>query len=186
MSFFFSRKGALVFVGAVLASLVSCATLDPYERMTSDDCLVLIPSTLTNDSGTSAGRTFTMEFDNGVRAAIKNETLGYLVVHLRFPIGLVAVNSSVTGERMTGATSRTQYGFTIPYLPGQIVVSSLMFSQTVKKVGEREYMTNWDFVPVPEDVREQVLEAFWKSKEATTWQGAPVAAAEVTPPTASQ
>lgn len=167
-----SRAAALliVLVGAVATS---CATIDPNERLTSDDCLVLIPTTMNNTSGANASRYYVVTVDNGVDLAVKNGDLGYLAIVIRKPQSLVSLASSVSGDRVTGNSTKHQIHLDLPYRPGEIVVFPEIFSQSMVKVSETGYQTSWDFVPLSEHIRAKVLDQFWASSRSSSWKGTP-------------
>lgn len=158
-------------VAGLVGLLVGCATTSPYERLTSDDCLVLVPTQLSNPDNAPLARRYVLHFDRGPDRRVENVREGYVLVPIREFCRLTGLSSSVASDEATGEAFEVRISQDLPYRPGELLVADFTFRQTVKKVAEHRFSTAWDLVPTGAELAKRTRGEFLNTPVAAFWAG---------------
>jgi hypothetical protein len=158
---------------AFAASLIlhSCVSAPGLERLTSDDCIVLIPTVINNPDKVGVSRSFYISFSDDRRALeTKKADEDYIAVFTREAgLRLTGVNSQVTGDRAFGDSSNDDVERTLPYEPGSVIVADFTFFVSISKKGPSETLSSWSIVETKPEIKERCLKKFKKTKGSTSW-----------------
>lgn len=164
-------KRTLSLVLALIA-LSSCATVSSFERLTSDETVVLVPVQFDNQTSSSPARTYYLRFSNGMRVSAPKDKFGWVALKVTGPVKLVGVDSQVTATNFTGNASAYSLGLDLPYQPGAVVVWDWTFEQVLTQTGPNSYTTAWDLVDTDLDHAQTSVQSFIASKDGKTWADA--------------
>jgi hypothetical protein len=167
------KKSILLVALAAALACAGCATSgSPLERRTSDDCLVLIRTTVRNPDNAPTVRKY--EFSLSVEAPAleaSNFQEGYMAVLLREPnVKLVMLKSRIQkGSNIRGDSFDQPLDLDLPYKPGEIVVADFVFAQKLVRDSPNEFTTSYEFVNTSDTDRRSILDRFKKTKAAQSW-----------------
>lgn len=157
---------------AILAS--SCATTTGIPgRLTSDDCLVLIRTTLENKGGAPLARDYYMLFkgiEKKVRVSKKADDFVFLVV--REPgIKLEGLSSKIdSNARVKGDSFEIPVDLELPYKPGKVVAADFTFAQLLETTGSNSYRSSFDFIEITADRKAELIVRFRKAEGSDAWK----------------
>jgi len=156
---------------AILAS--SCATTGIPGRLTSDDCLVLIRTTLENKGGAPLARDYYMLFsgmEKGIKVSNKADDFVFLVV--REPgTKLERLSSSIDrNTAVTGDSFDIPVDIDLPYKPGKVVAADFTFAQLLETTGSNSYRSSFDFIETTADRKAELIERFRKVEGSEAWK----------------
>lgn len=142
--------------------IASCASMpNPNAKRTSDDCLVLIRTSTIAGSDAPKDREYTFKFSDSIanrKVPLSQE--GYIAIHVRRAGAKIIGLTSKVGGNSQGESTSTDLDMPLPYAYGQIVVTPLTFVHTIKKTGEREYLSIIEFVPTPKEAAQKLIEQY--------------------------
>lgn len=156
---------------AVIAILASCATTSFHLKKTSDDCLVLIRTTVVNEDKAPTAREYHFKLSSGYATlTAPNDTEGFMVVKIREPgVKIVGVTSDVNRALATGDSMDEPLDVDLPYKHGEVVVADFTFTQTLEKLDEHHFVSSYDFQKTSDESKAALLEQFRKKEEAKSW-----------------
>ncbi len=162
------RRSAILVLSLLVAS---CATAPSYERMTSDDCLVLVPTVIVNPEKISSARNYYLAVSDGRKPLeVKKNDMDFLVLLVREKgIRLTGISSNVSADKATGDSFKQGLNLLLPYERGKVLVADFTFSQTLKRESASRILTYWGFIDTKADVRASCIEMFKRTKAAATW-----------------
>lgn len=165
------KMSVLGFTLAVALVFASCASASSYERMTSDDCLVLLPSTLSNKDGVPTARNYYLQFsDKRKQIKIGKKSDGYILILIRSDDVRITGISSNVGEGSIGESYAMDLNIPIAYHRGEIVVADYTFEQRLVMINTSSSQSHWNFVETKKEDTAKYLEMFMKTPASKTWQ----------------
>jgi len=156
-----------------LILLSSCASAPSLERLTSDDCLILIPTTVRSDSDAVIGRKYYFILnESDEKLPISTEKLAYVPIFTRHPgLKISRLTSSVSSNFEGSSSNDELFGMNLPYEPGKVVVYSKMVVYTIKKTGANSYTSQINMVKTDDQTKKQTLDLFFsKDEDAASWK----------------
>lgn len=152
--------------------LVSCASIDhPTQRLTSDDCLVIIPTTLVNNYQLPTARDYFFHFSN-YPSSIKviKDSKSYIAISVnRDDVLLLKLTSNIGENSVTGKEFKQELSIPLPYKRGEVIVADFTFEQVLTRIDARTMQSSYDFVDTKPEIREYCLERFLNSKYGNDW-----------------
>ncbi len=155
---------------AFLFLMISCTSIDYSQKLTSDDCMVLIPVGLDKSAGTVAARSYTITIP-GLEKPVEIPKVrnGYIPVKIRRDSqDIEALKSSVSNRNFSGKSTSDEIFQELPYEPGQVVVCDFRIVQKIEKVGNSNY-DSVNFLPVTEKEMESIQEDFLSQEINASW-----------------
>jgi len=173
-------KRMIKFVSAVLVlaclavMIPSCASQATYDRVTNEDCLVLIPTEIVSTDGLQLTRDYYLHFSDGQAkrkiSKVKDDLIPVLIRSEGVSITLVSSSVSSGGQHnVVGGTYECPVDLKLPYGPGKVIVYEYTFVQSYAKVTGTSYQSRWGFDKTPEGKMETHMSAFRSRPEATSW-----------------
>jgi hypothetical protein len=160
--------------GALLAisfGVLSCVSPPAaLERITSDDCLVLIPCTMANKASATIGRTYFLHFSDARRSVkIAKKPLSYIPVRVSEPgLTIQAIKSNID-EGFIGDKSQSDLEIALPYERGKVIVTDYTFDQVITTKDGTTWI-HWRFLDTSEDTSARCVSLFMKSTDADSWK----------------
>jgi len=155
----------------VMIQLFSCSTTYSNVKLTSDDCMVLIPVGIDRPSGTDLARTYTLQvsgMDHTIN--IPKTTRGYTMVKIRKDSqNIISLRSKVTNSKYTGSSSKDEIFRDLPYSPGKIVICDFRIIQKIKKVNDHSFTSSINFYPITEAEKDDLVKKFLSEKTNSSW-----------------
>lgn len=161
---------AVAIVGGVMVG-ISLAS-DPLVALSSDDCLVLVPTKMMNPDAIPMARKYRLLIGKK-EYRISEAKEDYVAILVHGPTAITGLSSKVEAEGFRGESFQVKLAIDLPYRPGEVVVADRTFLFSLEKVGDRSYMSRSDFVDTASDVSQRVLKAFKGSSAAKTWVVSP-------------
>jgi hypothetical protein len=157
---------------ALVTLTVSCATNSFPPKKTSDDCLVLVRTTIVNKDNSPIAREYRFVLSpSNTTFAVPNDSEGFVIFMIREPgARIIGLTSQVNMARFTGESFDEPLDFELPYKHGEVVVADFTFTQTIEKTSEYHYTSRFDFQKTPDDSKAAILEKFRKMEGAQSWQ----------------
>jgi hypothetical protein len=153
-----------------IAFLVSCVTVAFPPKKTSDDCLILIRTTIVNKDNAPSAREFHFKLSSGATITAPHDTEGFMAVMIREPgVKIIRLTSDVNQALATGDSLYEPLDIDLPYKHGEVVVADFIFAQTLEKADERRFLSSFDFQNTSDESKAAVLEQFRKKEEAKSW-----------------
>ena len=162
------KKIVLLLIVCVL--MASCRTTMNKEKLSSDDCMVLIPVGVDRPAGVDIVRTYNLSI-SGIEDSIKlpKTTSGYLAVKIRKDSqDIIALKSRIADTGYTGKASKNDMLKELPYSPGQVVVCDFRIIHKIRKSGNHSY-SGIVFNPVTEEEKEQMINQFLSQPMNSSW-----------------
>jgi|GEM_PF-3417515 len=155
--------------------VASCASQESYERVTSEDCLVLIPTEIISTDGLQIARDYYLHFSDGQKkrkiSKVKNELLPIIVRSEGVSISSISSSVSSGGQHnVVGGTSEFPLDLALPYVPGKVVVYEYTFVQSYTKVDGTSFQSRWGFNNTQELKKQDYLADFIKRPESSSWR----------------
>ena len=150
--------------------MISCETVDYSQRLTSDDCMVLIPVGLEKSAGTVAARSYKITIP-GIEKPLEIPKVrnGYIPVKIRRDTqDIESLKSSVSNRNFTGKSTSDEVFQELPYEPGKVVVCDFRIVQKIEKVGNSNY-NEVNFLPITEKEKETIQEDFLSQLTNASW-----------------
>lgn len=165
-------KLTLGIVAALLAVLVGCASTPASLRLTSDDCLVLIPTRLENPDQAPTARQFSFRLSSGAAlASVGQSTVGYVSVLVQGPdVKITGLTSDVRGQNVRGDSWAIDLSAQLPYEPAQVIIWDKTFVHKISKVGDHAFSSDYGFEATTSAVQAAVRADFDKSAAAADWK----------------
>jgi hypothetical protein len=165
---------AFLLVAASTLGLLSCASTgsgDFLRRMTSDDCLVVIRTTVDNRGNAPTARQYTFKLSGdypNIKAS--NGVDGYMFVRIHEAgVSIIGLSSSISASNVSGASFDIPLDRPLPYKPGEVVVTDFSFAQTLIRNGDKQYTSGFDFPETAEDHKADVLDKIKALDGAKSW-----------------
>lgn len=163
---------------AVLAALlaISCASIQNIPpRKTSDECLVLIHTTIMAEHEASRSRVFKLKLSaNHPAITVPKYDDGFVMVRISGPeVRIVGIASNVQSPNEYGNSTSAPLDLELPYEPGKVVVADFTFAQKItKNEATRTTWGSWEFVDTSEADKARILELFGQApgREAASWR----------------
>ncbi len=165
------RNLKIILILAVMVQLISCSTISNKEKLTSDDCMVLIPVGVDRPVGTHTARTYTLHV-SGLDKSIKisKKAVGYIEVKIRRDSqDIIALKSKITDSNFTGKSSNDEMFKDLPYSPGQVVACDFRIIQKMEEVAPNRYISSIDFKPVSADEQKELVNKFMSQPANASW-----------------
>jgi hypothetical protein len=163
----------LITLGLVVVLLNACASTSSKSliKKTSDDCLVLIKTTLTNKSRVPTAFTYYFKLSNDYPTlAASHHTDDFMTVLIREPgVKIVSLSTRITDSQVKGESSNLPFDFTLPYKPGEVVVADFSFANILEKVDTYNFISHFDLPTMTPEAKDALLEQFLKTKAAASW-----------------
>lgn len=160
----------LAFIAILVFS--SCASqLPQIDREISDDCLVIIPTTISNKSGDPVARDYYLDFSNGVKKRkISDKSNHYIVIRIRESgVKIIGLSTSVNRSDYTGASYQYDINISLPYKKGEVLVSDYTFEQYLQRINETTFQSSWDFIETKDADYEKYLDKFMATDVSKSW-----------------
>jgi hypothetical protein len=162
------RISALLGILVLLASCTSAPK--PTIRRTSDDCLVLIRTTIVSSEGAPRDRKYRFLFSDGIPSAqVPSKDEGYVAILVRKPKVKVTGITSTVGGNSTGEASSTTLELELPYKYGEIIVAPFAFAQSISKTGERTFTSSIEFIETPPEAITKLIERYRREHPDDGW-----------------
>jgi hypothetical protein len=161
---------------AVIVLLASCATtaFPPSAfppRKTSDDCLVLIRTTIANKDNVPTAREYHFKLSSGnATITAPDDNDGFMFVFVREPgVKIVGLTSEVNKYLFSGNSLDEPLEVDLPYKHGEVVVADFTFVQTLEKLDEYHFISSFDFQKTSDESKAALIEKFRKKDGAKSW-----------------
>lgn len=150
--------------------LVSCRSY-VRERVSSDECLVLVRCEVSNPDNAKQGRFFKFRLSSGEQTAfIRKE---YAAIYLAGPGAFISGVASEVGEGFRGDMSFEDVQIPLPYEPGAVLVADAVFVHVLKKIDATTVSSGYRFAELEETSRRATLDAARGDLALRTWFYAP-------------
>jgi hypothetical protein len=167
----------LVLLCCIAASLVasSCATSPRIPvRKTSDDCLVLIHTTIMADKDAFRARNYRLKLSDGYPVLqVPKDDNGFIAVRVSGPdTKIVRIESDVPSSAGYGSSESRPLDIDIPWEPGKVIVADFTFTQKfTKELNTNTTWSSWDIIDTSDADKKALLERYRKDKspEANSW-----------------
>jgi hypothetical protein len=170
------NKFGMLVIFAILAFLASCATTaSPPNyfppKKTSDDCLVLIHTTIVNKDHVPVARQYNFKISSGYATmTASQDSDSFMIVFVRESgVKIVGITSEVNGYKITGDSLDEPLDIDLPYKPGEVVVADFTFVQTLEKSSENHFISSFEFQGTSDESKAALLEQFRKREGAQSW-----------------
>jgi hypothetical protein len=170
------NKLTLLVYSAVALLIVSCATGPSIPiKKTSDDCLVLIHTTIVADKNASRSRVFHFSLSAGYpELEVPQDDDGFIMLGVTTPeVKILGIKSNVQATNEHGESTSVPLDIELPYEPGKVLVDDLTFTQKItKNVSTNTTWVNWNFVETTDADKKMLLERFSKvaGPKAASWR----------------
>jgi len=160
----------LVIVAQIIG-LASCATVP--KKTSPEDCLVLIRTTLINETGQASVRDYSFYFSDDIKPVIVDDrNNSFTMVRVRKAgVMLVKLHSKIVSSDFSGAESNQDTDFDLPYKAGQVIIADFAFVRRI--VGNRDIgiMIYTDFKRLSPEEKDALMEEAVKNKIIQKWEG---------------
>ena len=161
-------------LAALVSMIASCASQETYERVTSEDCLVLIPTEIVGTDGLQLTRDYFLHFSDGQKrrkiSKVKDDLLPVIISGDGVAISSLSSSVSSGGQHnVVGGTTEFPLDLALPYAPGKVVVYEYTFVQSYEKTDGAHYLSRWGFNKTPEEKIPGYLAEFGQRPEAGSW-----------------
>lgn len=163
----------LLFAVALVATIASCSTTKGFpQRMSSDDCLVVIRTTIQNDDDMPVARRyfFQLSGDYPIMRVTGNSD-GFVVARIRESgVSITGISSDISiWKNVTGDSFSAPLSRALPYKPGEVVVADFSFVQVLTKTGYKTFSNNWQFAEMSKEEKDALVERLRALKRAESW-----------------
>ena len=148
----------------------SCATRYP-ERYSSDECLVVVSTTLDNPKGLPVGRKYSFRLADGTIISVAGRE--FVAFKVYGPGMTIEHISSHVEAEFQGDSSRDMVDIPLPYIPGEVVVADFEFIHKLSKKDEQTILSETSFRKLPPDGIERLLEKLRSADGYSTWFAEP-------------
>ncbi len=160
---------------ALVVMIPACASQATYDRVTSEDCLVLIPTEIVSTDGLNLTRDYYLHFSDGQAkrkiSKVKNDLIPVLIQSDGVSITMVSSSVSSGGQHnVVGGTYECPVDLKLPYDPGKVIVYEYSFLQSYAKVDGSSFQSRWGFNKTPGDKMEFHMSEFLSRPEAQSWK----------------
>lgn len=153
--------------------LASCASQITYERLTSEDCLVLIPTEIISTGGMQLTRDYFLNFSDGQKkrkiSKVRNDLIPVLIRSDSVTISSISSSISPGGHNVVGGETSYPLDLALPYVPGKVIVFEYTFAQSYEKPDETHVLSRWGFTATPELKKQDYLADFFARPESSSW-----------------
>ena len=158
---------AVMVFGFVLSA---CQTGAQYEKVSSSDCLVLVPSTLINQEGGPVLRKYYLELNDGQVIKVPENKRSFIPIIISQEDVYVISIVSKLDDYVVGEATKRPMNLQLPYVSGKAVVSDATFVQEIIKKDAYSYVTRAGFINTTSDQKAETMELFRKKKYSESWQ----------------
>ena len=159
----------LLFAVGILFSVVSCQTGPVYEKLSSTDCLVLIPTVVVKDANTEILRYFKFHLSDGTTRRVWNKPNDVIQVYMTEPgLRLTGISSHVDTNAL-GNHHESELDLELPYKPGKVIVSDYTFMQRQEKINDGRYQSSIGFIETTPEQRQKSMDMFRKMSHSASW-----------------
>lgn len=164
------KSNFLIYI-IVLSVLFSCKTTENYDRLTSDDCLIAIPTGIKTPKGTKLARTYYIEVsDLDSKIPIPHNSSDYIYIKIKKDNhSIISLNSKVTNDDYTGKSSNYDMNIQLPYLPGEVIIADFKVFQKIERAESGGYLSNAYMSTISDKEKERVLVDIKKKPELSSW-----------------
>lgn len=161
-----------LFIFVLIIFLISsCATTISRDKLTSDDCLVLVKTKIENPDKLKVARTYRFnitDFQAVISVPKKEESIVYIKIR-NDSTYIEAISSNVTDKEYTGTRSKDESEFLLPYAPGEVVVADFIFIQTIKKISSRKMSSSISFEQISSSEKDSLLKINSEDSNFDSW-----------------
>ncbi len=163
-------KNKLIVLFSAIFLFAGCTTFAP-EKVTPDDCLVVIKTTFENPKKHPILRNYYLNFSNIYdKKMISKKKEDYMLIVIdNDQTTIESVYTKIIGGNTTGNTTGWDVDIPLPYKPGELVVADFCFIQTITKNGPNSYTTDGDFYILDKEERDQILTSYSNMEEFQDW-----------------
>lgn len=141
------------------------------EKLSSDDCLVIIKTTVTNPDDHPVARRYSLRVtgnDNKIRIMQGKDSFIYVLVK-NDEYQIETMHSVVVGNNWKGKPTEYQVGISLPYEPGKLIIADVGFDLNTNRIKRHEYMSEPSFFDVSEEEKENLLEKLKGRGDFSDW-----------------
>jgi hypothetical protein len=170
------KKLILLACAAAALLAVSCASAPTIPtKKTSDDCMVLIHTTIAADKEASRSREFRLKLSEGYpKIKVPQYDDGFIMLRVAGPgAKIVGIESDVQATNEHGESTSAPLDLEMPYEAGKVVVADYTFTQKITKDAARKTTwVTWNFADTTDADKKMLLERFGKVEgpEAASWR----------------
>jgi len=165
------KKITVFIIFIIILSVSGCAGIPAPEKLTSDDCLVLIKTRIENPDHATVARTFSFLI-NGVNnpVVVSQKKDSFVAIKIRKDkTNILAIISDVTKEGFEGDITNTELNITLPYESEKVIVADIVFVQKYKHVSSKQTTVAYEFERITEKEREILLSECKDSNKFLSW-----------------
>ncbi len=165
-------KKYITIILILVSLIISCATtVNENERLTSDDCLVVIKTVLANPDKVPAAREYQLTIE-GLEAPviIPRTSEGFVYFKIRNPgYKVTSITSSIKSDKARGEDSNQDVNIDLPYEYNSIVIAPFVVVQTYKKIKSNEFSSSIDIEKITYDEKRKLLTELEEDESLISW-----------------
>lgn len=162
-------KRIILFTLAVFL-LASCTSVP--EKLSSDDCLVIMKTTVTKEKDSyKAGRSYSLKISNNddwVKIAKDKDSFIYFVINNEDDY-IEAMKSYVIGHNMSGRNSEFPVEIDLPYEPGKLIIADIGFDLKITYESSGTFMNEPGIFKLSEEEKEKLLRKIQGRGDFSSW-----------------
>lgn len=166
-----NKRFLLITTTILLLLLTGCKTTVSYKKLTSDDCIVVIPTETITPRGKSMARTYYLKVSNiNRRIPIPKGSMDYILIKIRKDNHkIISMTSKITDPGYVGQDSAESMNLQLPYTPGEVVVANFKIIQKMEETGSNSF-TSWGYmVPTEDGDKNRVSKIVGKDPLLNSW-----------------
>jgi hypothetical protein len=163
-------KFPLLITLAAMALTAGCASVPAPQS--AQDCLVAVPVRFDADPGVKIVREYRIVLNGDLGDyRLPQRYSGYVLVRLNGAAAqIVEITSKVNEEGYSGASGQTAINISLPYEPGAILILDRAFVLRAYSISQRTSRTSWDFEPLEDEFRDEIVEELRKLDGIDAWR----------------
>jgi len=167
-------KRCIIFMMAIvlLTVLSGCLSMVVPEKLTADDCLVIIKTQVDNPDEMPVARNYYFKITGyeGSMGVTESESGNLYIVVRNNNTKIEAVSTSVMDKDFRGDDNVTELDIPLPYAPGKVIVFDLVFVQKLTRTTRAAVMVESGFEPITDELREKTYNTIATSKAFESWR----------------
>lgn len=164
-------KKLLIMLVFLSVLLVGCTTMNRYELLTSDDCLVIMKTKIINPHNLNLARDYKIKI-TGVDYAISlpKEDEGFIYLKTRRDgILIETISSKISDDDYTGESSKDRLDIPLPYAHGEVVVADFAIVLNMDLVSKTTQTSFLSFDLISEEEKREALKKAASFSRFETW-----------------
>ncbi len=166
------KKTSYVLLWVVFSLVIGCTSIGVPEKISSDDCLVIIKTKLINPNEVDVARYYHLHV-TGKDKLYPVPNYGDGLIHIKINNDNTLIEGLSSGVNMKdyeGDSFDTEIGAKLPYIPGKVVVFDHMLVQEFKVISRQQIGATIQFEPIPQEEKKKIQKNVLNQKRYSSWQ----------------